>query len=120
MFTFKDGGRSGLPNVDALPELGLSDKGQMRFLTTDSKPYIWNGTAWEPVGGGAISFTPGLQIFSSPVNPWVISHNRGYAPVLMAIDSVGNEVLGDVLHAADFLTTTITWSGAFSGRVYYY
>lgn len=52
-----------------------------------------------------------------PSTEWIIVHNLGWKPSATVIDSIGNEVCGDVLH--DSITQLrISFTNAFSGNAY--
>ena len=54
---------------------------------------------------------------TTPVNPWVITHNLNRYPSVTVIDSGGSVVEGDLVYTSANLVT-ITFSGAFSGKAY--
>jgi hypothetical protein len=56
------------------------------------------------VSGGFFNYTP-----SDARNIWTITHNLGYQPNVMVIDSVGNEYFGTVVYTnSNSLTITFT------------
>lgn len=78
---------------------------------------------WDPSATELPSSGPGVLEAhewdqTTAANPWVIPHSLGRFPVgFQTFDSYGEQVEGDVVHTTS--TTTVTWSGAMSGRATY-
>lgn len=127
--------RSQLPNVEAYDGkavlvTGAEDAGVFRAEQSNDTPdnvtiyssatsgYVWKLSLIESKtsDSGSGSFYTYEQ--GSPSTTWTITHNLGrIPPSASVIDSVGNLVIGDILHV-NINKMIITFDSPFSGKVY--
>lgn len=71
-----------------------------------------------PQGPAGASDARYVHTQSAPSATWVIPHGMGRRPAVLVIDSADEEVEGERTDSLDLNTTTLTFSGAFSGVAY--
>lgn len=106
-----DTGNALLP-AQGVPCAVLDDEEQDLYVI------YWDQTGATELPGSAETVTTRTHEQTTAANPWIINHGLGRYPVgLEAFDSYGEQVEGDVVNTDT--TTTITWSGAMTGRATY-
>jgi len=109
--------------ADLPTDLTPADKGQVWLVNSESRVYVWSGTAWPAQGTGAsIVASGGADVAYTHDQPtaaqiWTITHNLGKHPSVSVVDSAGTEGFGTVKHlTANSLT--VSFSAAFAGKAY--
>lgn len=55
---------------------------------------------------------------AAPAASWQVIHNYGVAPNVLVIDASGGLIEGDVVHAADLMSVTVSFSVPLAGTAY--
>lgn len=110
----------GTPYVDiaaAVAAVPLSVRYRGLTVNINGTEYWWQTTLnANPVlkSSGDLSHT---HVQGTPSATWNVTHNLGKNPTVAVVDSLENEVIGDIQYV-DSNNLTITFTSTFSGKAY--